>query len=101
VFQNLLSNAIEAMPNGGWLRIYAERTPSEVRVLIEDNGPGIPASIAPSLFKPFVTAGKKNGLGLGLALSRETVLEHGGNLWSDPGMEHGARFVLQLPLQPI
>jgi signal transduction histidine kinase len=101
VFQNLLSNAIEAMPNGGWLRIYAERTPSEVRVFIEDNGPGIPASIAPSLFKPFVTAGKKNGLGLGLALSRETVLEHGGNLWSDSGMEHGARFVLQLPLQPI
>ncbi len=99
VFQNLLSNAIEAMPEGGSLRIWAERAPSEVRVYIEDTGPGIPASIAPSLFKPFVTAGKKDGLGLGLALSRETVLDHGGDLWADPDMKQGARFVLQLPLQ--
>jgi signal transduction histidine kinase len=98
VFQNLLSNAIEAMPEGGWLRIWADRSPSEVRVYIEDNGPGIPASIAPSLFKPFVTAGKKNGLGLGLAFSRETMLEHGGDLSADPAPERGARFVLRLPL---
>jgi signal transduction histidine kinase len=97
VFQNLLSNAIEAMPEGGWLRVSTERSTSEVSVYIEDNGPGIPAAIVPSLFKPFVTSGKKNGLGLGLAFSRETVLEHGGNLWADP-MEHGARFVLRLPL---
>ena len=99
VFQNLLSNAIEAMPEGGWLRIRAERTAAEITVYVEDNGPGIPASIAPSLFKPFVTAGKKNGLGLGLALSRETALDHGGNLWADPDMKRGARFVLRLPSQ--
>jgi signal transduction histidine kinase len=98
VFQNLLSNAIEAMPEGGWLRLSAEKTVTEVRVYIEDNGPGIPASIAPSLFKPFVTAGKKNGLGLGLAFSRQTVLEHGGDLSADRATEQGARFVLRLPL---
>jgi signal transduction histidine kinase len=66
-------------------------------VSVEDNGPGIPASIAAQLFEPFVTAGKKNGVGLGLALSRETVVSHGGDLWSD-SKEEGARFVLRLPV---
>ena len=96
VFQNLLSNAIEAMPNGGSVSVRAVRRDGEIVVSVEDNGPGIPASIAAQLFEPFVTAGKKNGVGLGLALSRETVVSHGGDLWSDT-KEDGARFVLRLP----
>jgi signal transduction histidine kinase len=48
------------------------------------------------LFQPFVTAGKKNGLGLGLALSRQTLLDHGGDLWADSNGP-GARFCLRLP----
>lgn len=98
VFQNLLGNAIEAMPAGGSLRILAERTDSDVRVSVEDSGPGIPAAVAHQLFKPFVTIGKKNGMGLGLALSRRTVLDHGGDLWVDVGAKHGARFVVRLPM---
>jgi signal transduction histidine kinase len=97
VFQNLLSNAIEAMPNGGSVSVRAERRDGEIVVRVEDTGPGIPASIAAQLFEPFVTAGKKNGVGLGLALSRETVVSHGGDLWSDQ-KEDGARFVLRLPV---
>ena len=97
VFQNLLSNAIEAMPNGGSVSVRADKRGSEIVVSVEDNGPGIPASIAAQLFEPFVTAGKKNGVGLGLALSRETVVSHGGDLWSDR-KEDGARFVLRLPV---
>jgi signal transduction histidine kinase len=97
VFQNLLSNAIEAMPNGGAVSVRADRRDSEIVVSVEDNGPGIPASIVAQLFEPFVTAGKKNGVGLGLALSRETVVSHGGDLWSDR-KEDGARFVLRLPV---
>ncbi len=97
VFQNLLSNAIEAMPNGGSVSVRANRHNGEIVVSVEDNGPGIPASIAAQLFEPFVTAGKKNGVGLGLALSRETVVSHGGDLWSD-SKEDGARFVLRLPV---
>jgi signal transduction histidine kinase len=96
VFQNLLSNAIEAMPNGGSISVHADRRAGEIVVSVEDTGPGIPASIAAQLFEPFVTAGKKNGVGLGLALSRETVVSHGGDLWSDR-KEGGARFVLRLP----
>jgi len=97
VFQNLLSNAIEAMPNGGSVSVRADRRDGEIVVSVEDTGPGIPASIAAQLFEPFVTAGKKNGVGLGLALSRETVVSHGGDLWSDR-KEGGARFVLRLPV---
>ncbi len=97
VFQNLLSNAIEAMPNGGSVSVRAERRDHEIVVSVEDTGPGIPAAIADQLFEPFVTAGKKNGVGLGLALSRKTVVSHGGDLWSDQKND-GARFVLRLPV---
>jgi signal transduction histidine kinase len=99
VFQNLLGNAIEAMPSGGQVKITANPNGKDVLVAVEDTGPGIPRSIADQLFQPFVTAGKKNGIGLGLALSRETVLDHGGDLWVDLKVEHGARFLVRLPLQ--
>ena len=94
---NLIDNALEAMPRGGTLRIAARAAAETVLVEVEDSGPGVPAEIAPRLFQPFVTAGKKNGLGLGLALSRQTVLDHGGDLWlaSRPG--ESARFCVRLP----
>ena len=87
---------IEAMPGGGSVRVHADRGAGEVVVSVEDDGPGIPADIADQLFQPFVTAGKKNGMGLGLALSRKTVLSHGGDLWAER-MGPGARFLLRLP----
>jgi signal transduction histidine kinase len=65
---------------------------------VEDSGPGIAAQIRPRLFHPFVSAGKKNGLGLGLALSHQTVIDHGGDLWLDPSVQAGARFWLRLPV---
>jgi signal transduction histidine kinase len=96
VFQNLIGNAIEAMPQGGSIVVHAACANGEVVVSVEDNGPGIPADIADQLFEPFVTAGKKNGMGLGLALSRKTVLSHGGDLWAERKAP-GARFLLRLP----
>jgi signal transduction histidine kinase len=97
VFQNLIGNAIEAMPLGGEVFVTAERNSGELLVSVEDTGPGIPVSIADQLFQPFVTAGKKNGIGLGLALSRKTVVLHGGDMWADR-KERGARFVVRLPV---
>ncbi len=97
VFQNLIANAIEAMPEGGSVTVRAESRGLEAIVSVEDTGPGIPAMIAPQLFQPFVTAGKKNGMGLGLALSRKTVLSHGGDIWAED-QPSGARFVMKLPM---
>ena len=97
VFQNLIGNAIEAMPEGGSVAIEARRGELNIVVTVEDTGPGIPKAIAGQLFEPFVTAGKKYGMGLGLALSRKTVVSHGGDLWTEE-MPEGARFVLRLPV---
>ena len=98
VFVNLVNNALEAMPRGGQLRIAARAENGAVRIEVTDSGPGVPAEIAPRLFQPFVSAGKKNGLGLGLALSRQTVLDHGGDLWLDSRPGESARFCVRLPL---
>jgi signal transduction histidine kinase len=97
VFLNLLTNALEAMPDGGVVDIRAERNGSAVIVNVDDTGPGIPTAVRQRIFEPFVTS-RKSGLGLGLALSRQTVLEHGGDLWIEDADTGGAHFRLRLPL---
>ena len=96
VFLNVVSNALEAMPHGGEIRIGARKTNNCVLIEVEDTGPGIPLGIRDRLFEPFVTAGKDDGLGLGLAFSRQAVLDHGGDMWTEPAA--GARFIICLPL---
>jgi signal transduction histidine kinase len=93
----LISNSLEAMPEGGEVRISAAQQDGAVLVEVQDHGPGIAPEIRSNLFQPFVSAGKRNGLGLGLALSRQTVVDHGGEMWveSEPG--HGAKFCFRLP----
>jgi signal transduction histidine kinase len=99
VFLNLIGNALEAMPNGGCVEIRADRNGDCVVIRVDDTGPGIPPSVRKHLFQPFVSEGK-NGLGLGLALSRQTLLDHGGDLWAEETESSGARFRLRLPCQP-
>jgi signal transduction histidine kinase len=95
-FVNLIGNAIEAMPEGGAVNVAAALREGSAEVEVRDNGPGIAPEIRAQLFQPFVT-GKRSGLGLGLALTRQTVVEHGGEMWveSEPGK--GARFLFRLP----
>jgi two-component system sensor kinase FixL len=102
VVMNLMLNAFAAMDRPErrerrlLVRTHASADGSHVQAEFEDTGVGIAADMVNRLFEPFVTAGKKNGIGLGLALSRKTVVSHGGDLWSDR-KEDGARFVLRLP----
>jgi signal transduction histidine kinase len=95
VFVNLFSNSLDAMPDGGRIEIAAWRDNSVVLVEVGDTGPGISSEVRASLFQPF-RSGKRNGLGLGLALSRQTVLDHGGDMWADANGGGGARFCLRL-----
>ncbi len=95
VFVNLFSNSLDAMPDGGHIEIVARREASVVLVEVGDTGPGISSEVRASLFQPF-HSGKRNGLGLGLALSRQTVLDHGGDMWADGDGASGAHFCLRL-----
>ena len=97
VIINLIANALEVLTEGGEISITAARDGANVRIEVSDNGPGVPTEIRARLFQPFVTSGKKNGLGLGLALARQTMIEHAGDLELVPS-EKGARFRLRLPL---
>jgi signal transduction histidine kinase len=99
VFLNIMNNSLDAMPNGGTLKITDSRDSQSIVVHLEDTGAGINQELWPKLFQPFASFGKKNGLGLGLALSRQTVLEHNGELWADRDAKSGARFHIRLPLQ--
>jgi signal transduction histidine kinase len=88
---NLLLNACQAATCSSHVpevKAHLMEVDERICVTISDNGPGIPASIRRTLFDPFVTAGKRNGTGLGLSLARRTAEEHGGSVClveSNPG----------------
>jgi signal transduction histidine kinase len=94
---NIIKNAKEALGDEGTITIQFCEAGSELQVSISDNGPGIPESIRSRIFEPFVTYGKKNGTGLGMAIAKSTVVAHGGRIWleSEPGK--GTTFHLVLP----
>ncbi len=96
VFSNLFENAIEAIRSGGTISVRSKVDGDSLLIEVHDTGPGINPALRARLFQPFVTAGKKNGLGLGLALSRQTLLDHGGDMWADSNGP-GAKFCLRLP----
>ena len=96
VFLNLIINAIEAMPQGGALRISAREADGAVEVSFSDTGAGIPPDSLAMLFEPFYTT-KPDGTGLGLAVSHTIIQEHGGNITAKNTPE-GATFVLTLPM---
>ncbi len=99
VFQNILSNAAEALGEGGG-EITVRSAPAgegKTEIRISDTGPGIPETIRETLFDPFVTAGKRRGVGLGLAVARTIVEAHGGSLSFQTGSGRGTTFIILLP----
>jgi len=98
VFVNLMGNSLEAMPGGGAIRVSASAVNGFVVVDVHDTGPGIAPDLRARLFQPFVTAGKRGGLGLGLALARQAVVEHGGDMWVQPPDGRGTIVRFRLPI---
>ena len=99
VLVNLMLNALDAMPQGGELRLEVRRQddPPQVRVRVHDTGAGIAAPILARLFEPFVS-GKETGLGLGLSISRRLVEAHGGTIRGENDPAGGAVFTFTLPV---
>ena len=99
VLLNLVRNALEAMPQGGTLRVSARASDAGVALSVADTGPGIPAEDVPHLFEPYFTR-KEGGTGLGLAIAQRIAEEHGGRLEvaSTPGA--GSVFTFWLPQAP-
>ena len=102
VFQNLISNAIDAIgekPNGR-VEITGKLLAKErmFEFLLEDNGCGIPESIRYRFFEPFVTFGKSGGTGLGTAIAKSIIDAHGGTIRFQTVTNEGTRFYIALPL---
>jgi signal transduction histidine kinase len=98
VLSNLFVNALEAMPQGGSICISALAQEEMAVVKVRDSGPGVAPEIRDRVFEPFVTAGKSNGWGLGLASARQVIVGHGGEMWLESNTGKGACFAFSLPL---
>jgi two-component system C4-dicarboxylate transport sensor histidine kinase DctB len=97
VLVNLLQNALDALegvPNG-IIRIAVEQRPEQIRLVISDNGPGVPPQLADTIFTPFTTS-KEQGLGLGLGIARDILREFGGEITMSPPAREGATFIVLL-----
>jgi signal transduction histidine kinase len=93
---NLLRNAAEAMRDGGRLEIAAAPDGAHVRLTIRDSGQGIAPEHLPKIFDPFFST-KEHGTGLGLALTRQIIVEHGGAIEVQSELQRGTTFVVRLP----
>jgi signal transduction histidine kinase len=99
VFSNLIGNSVDALENGGQIRLAAGRRDGRVEASVEDDGPGVPAEILPRLFDPYFSA-KSGGTGLGLAIAKKIVEEHGGTIGAVNRPEGGFRVRFDLPAAP-
>jgi len=104
VLINLASNANDAMAEGGRISIAARSSEDESSVIFEvsDDGAGIPEEVLPTIFEPMVTTRREKGHGLGLAIVRQTVRGHGGEIDVTSTIGRGATFTIRLPrTQPV
>jgi signal transduction histidine kinase len=98
VLFNLAQNAVEAMgADGGELRVTAERGPTLLAIDVADTGPGVPEQVRSRLFEPFAGSSKAGGNGLGLAICRELMRAHGGEIELLETSDRGTVFRLRLP----
>jgi signal transduction histidine kinase len=99
VLLNLILNAVDALDKNAldkrMIIVHTERSDGFVRVAVQDNGPGISAEIAERVFDPFFST-KNTGLGMGLAVCKTIITEHGGSIRAENNAEGGATFSFEL-----
>jgi signal transduction histidine kinase len=94
--QNLVLNAIDAMPNGGQLRIRTTRANGNARIEVADTGEGLTEEERSRLFTPYYTT-KQHGTGLGLAIVQSVVADHHGRIWVESERGRGSMFTIEIP----
>jgi len=101
VVLNLVRNGFEALedsdPARRVLSIETSMASEAIEVSVHDEGRGLSAEDAERIFAPYFTT-KRNGLGMGLSISRSIIEAHGGRLWATPGTERGSTFRFTVPL---
>jgi len=97
LFTNLLTNACDAMPDGGRLLISTRPTPTTITVTFEDTGHGISPEVQKRIFDSFFTTKSGGSLGLGLAMGKQSVQRQGGKIAVDSNVGEGTTFTVTLP----
>jgi PAS domain S-box-containing protein len=98
VFTNLIMNAVQAMPQGGELKIAAQKNGEEELISFQDTGVGISRETLPNLFEPLFTT-KAQGQGLGLAVCKRVMEAHGGTITVESTIGKGSTFTARLPVR--
>ena len=97
VLVNLITNACQAMPKGGEIRITTRKSDGRVEIEISDTGVGIKKEHLSRIFDPFFTTKERNGTGLGLAVSHSIIKRHGGEITVESELGRGSTFRIVLP----
>ena len=102
---NIVSNALDAVEDRTNPKVAVqtllEPDGSWAKVVVLDNGPGVPADAAEDIFKPFVSTKGSRGTGLGLPVSRKILREHGGDILVQSVPEKGSKFTLLIPMKAV
>jgi signal transduction histidine kinase len=96
---NIASNSVDAMPAGGTLTVRSRAVDGHVEIEVQDTGHGIAPELLPRIFEPFFTHGKPRGVGLGMAITRKIVEDHGGRIGLTSELRRGTCFTVALPVE--
>lgn len=103
VLSNFLGNALKFTPRGGAINLELTDIDDKIRLCVSDTGPGIPPDILDRLFERFAQGQPSQGdfsVGLGLYIAKEIILAHGGRIWAESAIGHGAKFYFEIPRHP-
>jgi len=97
-FNHIIKNACDAMTEGGIINIITKKANDKILISFKDYGMGISEGLHAKIFDPFMSHGKKEGTGLGLAVTKKIIEEHGGTISVKSELGEGATFLVTLPI---